>query len=79
MRDDTQTCPSIEADPMYIWFEGMEGTWACRGVRGDDAWAAGEAPRLDEVSARSAEGTKGCDGSNGDTDSAVTEADLCAL
>jgi hypothetical protein len=57
----------------------MDGTWACRGARGDAAWAAGEAVRLDEASARSAAGTKGCDGSSGDTDSAVTEADLCAL
>jgi hypothetical protein len=56
----------------------MEGTCACRGVRGD-APGAGEAVRLEEESGRSAAGTKGCDGSSGETDSAVTEADLCAL
>jgi hypothetical protein len=74
--DDTQTWPSIDADAMYIWFEGIAGTWASRGVRGEGVWAAGEAVRLAEASGRSEGGTKGCDDSSGDTDSAVTEADL---
>jgi hypothetical protein len=65
---------------MYIWFEGIAGTCACRGARGDAVWAAGDAVRPKEGSERSrADGTKGWDGNKGDTDSAVIEADLCAL
>lgn len=70
---------------MYIWLEGIEGTCACRGVRGDAARPAGDDVCLEGVSKRSddlegeVDGTNGCDGSRGDTDSAVTEADGWAL
>ena len=69
----------MEADAMYIWLDGIAGTWAWRGVRGDGVWAAGDAVLLEEESAGSGAGTKGCEGSSGDTDSAVTEADGWAL
>lgn len=84
-NDDTQTCPSIDEEAIYIWFEGIEGTWAWRGVRGDEVWPVWEAVCRDGVSGWSvgllAEDAciKGCEASKGDTDRDVTEADGCAL
>lgn len=68
---------------MYIWFEGIAGTWVCRGVRGDDVWPCWCAACRDGVSGWSvtveAVGTKGCDASRGDTEIEVMEAEGCAL
>jgi hypothetical protein len=75
----------MEEEAMYIWFEGVDGTWAWRGVRGDEALPAGESVRLDDgfvwsTDLRSeAVGTKGCEANRGDTDKAVTEAAGWAL
>lgn len=70
---------------MYIWFEGIGGTCACRGVRGeapcpdgDDDCLEGEANRSSDLLGE-AFGRKGCEARRGDTDSAETEADGCAL
>ena len=35
----------MEEEAMYIWFEGVDGTWAWRGVRGEAALPAGESDR----------------------------------
>ena len=75
----------MDEEAMYIWFEGVGGTWAWRGARGEEVLPAGESVRREEALAWSAdlrseaEGTKGWEASSGDTERAVTEAAGWAL
>jgi len=75
----------MEEEAIYIWFEGVAGTWAWRGARGDDVLPGAVSVRRKlgavwSVDLRSeAVGTNGCEANRGDTESAVTEAAGCAL
>lgn len=70
---------------MKIWFDGVGGTGACRGLRGEEAWLADVGGCLAGVSGNSAgrlgepAGSVANGGGNGDTDTEVTDADGWAL
>jgi hypothetical protein len=82
INEDTQTWPSMDAEPMYIWFDGVLGTGVCWGLRGsrpvcDVGFLAG-------ASSGALVGepiwlTKDCVRGSGETERAVTEADGWAL
>jgi hypothetical protein len=84
-KDETQTCPSIEDDAIYIWLDDMLGTEGWCGVRGDAVrppWAGGCLEGVSDLSvALLGEWVCGAgrEITGGDTERAVTEADLWAL